>query len=119
MAYISEGDFEKQYPHRDISVWPTTAAFAEWIVDATALINNELMVTSDVTDSDGIIRVIISEILESWLVWSENQADDDSVHTIRPGLTEEQNLKLARIRGSEDEPAYYFVMDNRGGGAIL
>lgn len=120
MAYTTDAAFENSKPHRDVSVWPTSAKFAVMITEASSDINNYLQVDSDVDDDDGIVLKIINQLLEGRLRWLEDQANPDVPYADEPELTDAQKQQLDRIMGTEDPPAHsYDIYKTYGGGYTL
>lgn len=136
MAYIDETVFEKQYPHRDVSAWPTTTKFTQMIIDISSDINDSLLVESDVcTVGDGTfeskaIERIAGMLLEEKLLWIEEinkVKKEGGIPPPEPNLFDNNPIhialrnKLEHIKTTDDEPAYTKRMGSywSGGGAEL
>ena len=103
---------------------PDTTDYAEWIVWATSIINNFLHVTSDVTDSDGIIKNIADDLCMQKYTYEKLTGHIGSAEILnipQPALTVEHKLTLSNMEGADDEPAYTrrMGMGMGGGGAEL
>ena len=126
MAYTDVASFNLRHPRAQItgSTEPDTTDFTEWVIWATAVVNNFLRVTTDITDSDGIIKNIVDDLLMQKYTYEKLTAHIGSVNILnipQPALTVEHKNTLLNIKGIDDEPAYTRRMGfgYGGGGAEL
>lgn len=126
MAYISSGDYNLRHPRAEFTATsvPDTTDFTEWVIWASSIVNNFLHVTSDITDSDGIIKNIIDDLIMMKWTYEKLTAHIGSVNILnipQPALTIEHKNTLSNMEGIDDEPAYTRRMGFGfgGGGAEL
>ena len=120
LAYLTVADFNLRHNRIKITATtePDTTDFAEWVVWASAIVNNYLHVTADITDSDGIIENIVDDLCVQKYTYEKLTAHIGSIDILnipQPALTAEHKVYLDNIEGVDAPPAYYYDMDYGSG----
>lgn len=110
-VYTDVASFNLRHPRAQITgtTEPDTTDFAEWLIWATAVVNNFLRVTSNIADLDGIIKNIVDDLLMQKYTYEKltgHVGRLDILNIPQPALTVEHKATLLNIKGFDDEPAY-------------